>query len=241
MDDESVGSSDSENDGDYVPDEEDHSEESMSEDEHTELNYDDDEEDDESMGNRSNQMNEGNNDMGQPTGPAGEGTGNEQSGEEIGMLEEHEEDDHNPMDLEVGPNEDPGVMDQENEGVEQEGQATSINEKEDDLLTEIDTIEDVTTDEDSEEEKAMQDTPRYNLRKHRGRSYKHVYDPEVYMLESEQKNETGDTMLTTVEDGSEDTAQMSMKKGLKVFGAGGYAAVKQEMQQLHDRREGSVA
>ena len=27
-----------------------------------------------------------------------------------------------------------------------------------------------------------------------------------------------------------------MKKGLKVFGAGGYAAVKQEMQQLHDQK-----
>ena len=43
-------------------------------------------------------------------------------------------------------------------------------------------------------------------------------------------------MLTTVEGGPEDTAQMSMKQGLKVFGAGGYAVVKQEMQQLHDRR-----
>ena len=43
-------------------------------------------------------------------------------------------------------------------------------------------------------------------------------------------------MLTTVEGGPDDTAQMSMKKGLKVFGAGGYATVKQEMQQLHDRR-----
>ena len=55
-------------------------------------------------------------------------------------------------------------------------------------------------------------------------------------MENEQKNDVGETMLTTVEGGPEDTAQMSMKKGLKVFGAGGYAAVKQEMQQLHDRR-----
>ena len=29
---------------------------------------------------------------------------------------------------------------------------------------------------------------------------------------------------------------MSMKKGLKMFGEGGYAAVKKEMQQLHDRK-----
>ena len=42
--------------------------------------------------------------------------------------------------------------------------------------------------------------------------------------------------MTTVEGGPDDTAQMSMKKGLKVFGAGGYATVKQEMQQLYDRR-----
>ena len=43
-------------------------------------------------------------------------------------------------------------------------------------------------------------------------------------------------MLTTVEDAPEDMAQMSMKKGLKVFGAGGYAMVKKEMQQLHDQK-----
>ena len=29
---------------------------------------------------------------------------------------------------------------------------------------------------------------------------------------------------------------MSMEKGLKLFGEGGYAAVKKEMQQLHDRK-----
>ena len=170
---ESVGSSDSENDGDYVPDEEDHSEddgdyvpdeeghseESVSEDEHTELNYDDDKEDNESMGNRSNQMNKGNHDVSQPIGPAGEGTGSEPPGGEIGMLEEPEEDDHNKMDLDMGPVEDPGVMDQENKGVVQEGQATSINEKEYDPLTEIDMNEDATTDQDSEKEKAMQGTP----------------------------------------------------------------------------------
>ena len=55
-------------------------------------------------------------------------------------------------------------------------------------------------------------------------------------MENEQQNETGDVMLTTVEDTPEDMAQMWMKKGLKVFGAGGYPAVKQEMQQFHDRK-----
>ena len=56
------------------------------------------------------------------------------------------------------------------------------------------------------------------------------------MTENEQQNEMRDVMLATVEDAPEDTAQISMKKGLKVFGAGGYTAVKQEMQQLHDRK-----
>ena len=36
--------------------------------------------------------------------------------------------------------------------------------------------------------------------------------------------------------GSEEIGQMSMRKGLKVFGEPGYAAVKKEMQQLHDRK-----
>ncbi len=35
-------------------------------------------------------------------------------------------------------------------------------------------------------------------------------------------------------DGSLATAQMSMKKGLKMFGKGGVEAVRGEMQQLHD-------
>ena len=173
MDEESVGSSDSEDDGDYVPDEEDHSEddgdyvpdkeghseEAMSEDEHTEPKYDNDEEDDVSMGNWSNQLNEGSHDVGQPIGPGEEGTGNAPAGGEIGMPDEYEADDHIPTDLEVGPVEDPGVMDQENEGVMQEDEVTSINEKQYDPLTEIDTDEDGTTDQNSEEKKAMQGTP----------------------------------------------------------------------------------
>ena len=43
-------------------------------------------------------------------------------------------------------------------------------------------------------------------------------------------------VLTTANDVSEETAQMSMKKGLRVFGKEGYAAVRKEMQQLHDRK-----
>ena len=43
-------------------------------------------------------------------------------------------------------------------------------------------------------------------------------------------------MMSTANGGSEETGQMSMRKGLKVFGKPGYAAVKKEMQQLHDRK-----
>ena len=42
--------------------------------------------------------------------------------------------------------------------------------------------------------------------------------------------------MTTINGGSEETGQMSMRKGLKVFGEPGYATVKKEMQQLHDRK-----
>ena len=42
-------------------------------------------------------------------------------------------------------------------------------------------------------------------------------------------------MLTTIDDAAKKTAQMSMKKGLKIFRDQGYAAMKKEMQQLHDR------
>ena len=153
MDEESVDSSGSETNEDYMADEEEHSEGG----DDIELNYNDIEEEDESMGDRSSYINDSVNDVGQPTSPPGEGMGNEH---EHSMFIEHEEDDHNPTDLDVGPDENPGVVDQENEGVEQEGQAVSINEKKEIMSTEIDTGEDVMTGQDSEEEQAVQGTPR---------------------------------------------------------------------------------
>ena len=42
--------------------------------------------------------------------------------------------------------------------------------------------------------------------------------------------------MTTTDDAPKETAQMSVKKGLKIFGEQGYAAVKKEKQQLHDRK-----
>ena len=91
-----------------------------------------------------------------------------------------------------------------------------------------------TADQDSGAENRVEGTPRYNLRKNRACTYKHVYDPQTHDMGHANPSDTGDIMLTTVDEGLEDTQQMSMKKGLKIFGEGGYAAVKQEMQQLHD-------
>ena len=62
-----------------------------------------------------------------------------------------------------------------------------------------------------------------------------MYNPELYETENKKHNELGDIVLTTVDDAPEETPQMSMnmKKGLRMFGEGGYTAVKKEMQQLH--------
>ena len=78
------------------------------------------------------------------------------------------------------------------------------------------------------------DKTGYNLRTSRQRSYKHLYDPNVFET-NKNNDDLGGVVMTTINGGSVETGQMSMRKGLKVFGEPGYAAVKKEMQQLHDR------
>ena len=80
-----------------------------------------------------------------------------------------------------------------------------------------------------------EDKTGYNLRRNRERSYKHLYDPEVFDIEKED-DDKGTIMMTTTNGGSEEIGHMSMRKGLKVFGEPGYAVVKKEMQQRHDRK-----
>ena len=164
----------------------------------------------------------------------------ENPGVEDNEIEGEEQDDHNLTDLEVECDENPGVVDHENEGVGQEGHDAYIDEakdeNQDNVSTEIDTVKNMMADQYSGEENGVQGTPRYNLRKNRARSYKHMYDPELYETENEKQTEMGDVVLTTVDDTLEDMPQMSMKKGLKMFGEGGYAAVKKEVQQLHNRK-----
>ena len=86
-----------------------------------------------------------------------------------------------------------------------------------------------------EERDDTDDRTRYNLRRNWERSYKHLYDPKVFSTEKGDDDE-GAIAMTMTNEGSEETGQMSMKKGVKVFGEPGYAGVKKEMQQLHDRK-----
>ena len=103
-------------------------------------------------------------------------------------------------------------------------------EKDDNESTED---ENVSTAEARDE---IEDSAGYNLRGNRGRLYKHLYDPEVLDTGKGNEDKQAAVMMTTTDEAPEETAQMSMKKGLKAFREQGYAAVKKEMQQLHDRK-----
>ena len=76
----------------------------------------------------------------------------------------------------------------------------------------------------------------HNLRGNQARLYKHLYDPDIFDTGKNNDDEQVEVMMTTTDDAPEETAQMSMAKGLKIFREQGYAAVKTEMQQLHDRK-----
>ena len=139
----------------------------------------------------------------------------------------------------------PGVNDVENIGVDQaeeemicQADENDNNEEPDEkneTSTEIDEKERVTGVELNEELEQEQES-RYNLRNKRTRSYRHLYDPAMFSIGNGHDNKQDEVVLTTADDAPEETAQMSMKKGLRMFGEEGYAAVRKEMQQLHDRK-----
>ena len=56
----------------------------------------------------------------------------------------------------------------------------------------------------------------------------------MFRTENSQNNKQEEVVLVTDGDAPEDTPQMSMKRGLRMFGEEGYTAVREEMQQLHD-------
>ena len=58
----------------------------------------------------------------------------------------------------------------------------------------------------------------------------------MFNIGNSRDNKQDEEVLTTTKHVPEDTAQMSMKKGLRVYGKEGYTAVKKEMQQLHDQK-----
>ena len=123
-----------------------------------------------------------------------------------------------------------GVDEPNNDITDQEGDDVEhMDERDDNLSTDDQSVGTAETRE------KMEDTTRYNLRRNRERSYKHLYDPEVFDIEK-GNDDKGVIMMTTTNVGSEEIGQMSMKKGLKVFGEPGYAVVKKEMRQLHDRK-----
>ena len=70
---------------------------------------------------------------------------------------------------------------------------------------------------------------RYNLRDKRTQSYKHLYDPAMFSIGNSRDNKQDEVVLTKADDVPGETAQMSMKKGLRMFGKEGYAAVRKEM------------
>ena len=157
MDMESVDLSESEDDEDYIPDQEELDEESMVENEDSGQVYDDVDEHDELTGNISINMRESNS-VGPPTSPTREGMGDENQGVEDHEIEDEEQDGRNLTELDM--DEISEVVDHESEGVGEEGYDAHIDrtkdENQDDMSTESDAVEYVTTDQDSGEENGVQ-------------------------------------------------------------------------------------
>ena len=81
---------------------------------------------------------------------------------------------------------------------------------------------------------------RYNLRPNRERSYRHRYGHSFACIDTLKHGRYDgylrDGILFLIEsEVNLSTPQMSMRKGVKLFGDKGVAAVKKEIQQLHDR------
>ena len=217
-DDESVDSDSSEDDEDFTPYQDGHDKQTESDDNSTRVDYDEE---------------------GDTGAPVPEMSNNGEAQMSLGdrapgMVSNRIEDDCHITAPEMDDDEHPGIMDWEIQGVGDDGDDEQIDGEQDPHL-DVPSSE-TKADDDHEAERRVEGSPRYNLRKNWARDYRHAYDPEVYEMGKASPGETRDTVLTTVDEGPEDTPQMSMKKGLQMFSEGGYAAVKQEMQQLHDRK-----
>ena len=149
----------------------------------------------------------------------------------------------NAQDLEAGRSGNPGVSDTEITGVDRV-EHEMLHQAEDSGSEPKLDIESRTSLENDEKVDATSDgsnlessgEPRYNLRDKRTRCYNHIYDPGMYQIENSDDNKEDEVVLVTANDALEDTPQMSVKQGLRMFGEDGYAAIRKEMQQLHDRK-----
>ena len=160
----------------------------------------------------------------------------------------------NAQDLEAGRSANPGVSDTEITGVDgvDDTETRGVVQVEHEMLHQAEDsgsepkldIDSGTSLENDEKVGATSDEsnlesseePRYNLRDKRTRCYNHMYDPGMYQIEDSDENKEEEVVMVTTNDVPEDTPQMSMKQGLRMFGEDGYAAVRKEMQQLHDRK-----
>ena len=138
--------------------------------------------------------------------------------------------------------EEPVIMEEEEEIVDDEDEDTVGEElaggeelEDADAQEDVEEDDDITTDQDNNNQ-----NPRYNLRPNRERSYKHRYGQSFACLDSLPRGRYDGYLLDGVlflinSEVNVATPQMSMKKGIKLFGDKGVAAVKKEIQQLHDR------
>ena len=145
--------------------------------------------------------------------------------------------------LGAGRSENSGVSGTESIGVDQAEDEMIHQDGESDDDPEVYKDSKTSTEDDEKENATIGETEvepsgesRYNLREKRTRSYNHLYDPEMFRTENSQNNKQEEVVLVTDSDAPEDTPQMSMKRGLRMFGEEGYTAVRKEMQQLHDRK-----
>ena len=100
------------------------------------------------------------------------------------------------------------------------------------------------TDDNSEADPVLQQQQqqqhRYNLRPNRERSYAHRYGHSFACIDTLKGGRydgilRDGVLFLVASEVNQATPQMPMKKGIKLFGNKGVAAVKVEIQQLHDR------
>lgn len=142
----------------------------------------------------------------------------------------------------------PGVNNNEDENPQNKAEVHDANKNDEDRAM----INDADQLRGTMDNKYGARTGRYNLRERKARNYSHMFasttrgDQQSDAMETKIENENSDQHCDKLESGDAtkrdecetmlETPQMNMKQGLKMFGDDGLAAVKKEMQQLHDRK-----